>query len=1103
MIDRMERLAGYRADGAFVTPAAVTPEQLVLERYVFLPFVRSGIAATITEPFAWGMPARATVRVAIQVDPPPPPGSPDPTHATQTLVVRGPSDVTAIDAAQVVRTYPPAGKHDHDSLDLAHVELDRPDLPWLFTPAAPDAQGHLMPWIALVVAERSRATWQPPAVAGGLPVLSVARSELPEPDDLWAWAHAQVLGAREDPAHPVADRLSERNPAVNVARLLSPRRLAPGTAYVAAVVPVFEPGRLAGLGLPVPRDARLAPAWSTDGDPDARVDLPAYHGFEFATGEAGNFESLARLLRGVPAPPAVGRRRLDAGHPGEPVEDLAPGTPGAEQIVVGPVVSVNQPDPETAAQEWPSDPWPATSTEQLVGRLNDPDTQQRGTADVAPADPVVAPPLYGATHIAAAHLEHGAPPQWFDELNTDPRHRVVAGLGTRVVQMDQEALMASAWAQVQGVEAANRALRLAQLARYVATSLHRRHVAPLAPGDLLALTARVHSRVVDPGAGDGAATVRANVEASALPVAAASGAFRRLARARGPLARHAGVVVGRALADADGTGRDWVRVRQVPDGVLAVRPDVAAAVPAEVVQRVQAFDAAATSAADVLTDWSATLSGTRAPSDAIDDEALARVAAQDPGRLAAAVAGGAVATVLAAMPDLAAVEGDRATAVTAATTAVRLQAAVRAGLGMHVAEHRVDADDARRLGLSDEPLPDGTAIVPFDRLAELAERVLSLAHQLEVGEDELVPAFAQTEALHAAAGQARELAGDALVGVVKRLARPYVRPGGVTDAPRARLAVGSLGLVDALAPARTVTARIRGRLRTRPAWLRPDWFDDLRVQPIMVGPRFPFPMYEALHRYDTEWMIPGLAKIPGTDTVSLLETNNVFVEAFLVGLNHEMERELLWRGYPTDQRGTPFRSFWTRADELRQEVHAFADGGLGSHVDPRLGGRLVLLVRGELVRRYPGLVAQAARHVALGPAPALVPRFADPAARPDFWAPALFQAPLPPNLLLVGFDVTPAQMRPLKGEWWFTLSENPGEPRFGLDPAAGLQDGRARDDLTWSEVETPRGFLDPAVLHAAPAVEAAWRRGAAGIAWTLYQLPARAAFPATAMWPDP
>ena len=58
-----------------------------------------------------------------------------------------------------------------------------------------------------------------------------------------------------------------------------------------------------------------------------------------------------------------------------------------------------------------------------------------------------------------------------------------------------------------------------------------------------------------------------------------------------------------------------------------------------------------------------------------------------------------------------------------------------------------------------------------------------------------------------------------------------------------------------------------------------------------------------------EWLLPGLDKMPA-DAVALFSTNWTFVESFLVGLNHEMARKLLWNGYPTDQRGTYFRHFW-------------------------------------------------------------------------------------------------------------------------------------------------------------------------------------------------
>ena len=45
-----------------------------------------------------------------------------------------------------------------------------------------------------------------------------------------------------------------------------------------------------------------------------------------------------------------------------------------------------------------------------------------------------------------------------------------------------------------------------------------------------------------------------------------------------------------------------------------------------------------------------------------------------------------------------------------------------------------------------------------------------------------------------------------------------------------------------------------------------------------------------------------------------VQTNPRFVEALMVGANHEMGREMLWQGLPTDQRGTPFQHFWQRLD---------------------------------------------------------------------------------------------------------------------------------------------------------------------------------------------
>ena len=49
----------------------------------------------------------------------------------------------------------------------------------------------------------------------------------------------------------------------------------------------------------------------------------------------------------------------------------------------------------------------------------------------------------------------------------------------------------------------------------------------------------------------------------------------------------------------------------------------------------------------------------------------------------------------------------------------------------------------------------------------------------------------------------------------------------------------------------------------------------------------------------------------------------------MVGLNHEMARELLWREYPTDQRGSYFRQFWDTAIAIhRDRLKYFHENGV-------------------------------------------------------------------------------------------------------------------------------------------------------------------------------
>jgi hypothetical protein len=270
----------------------------------------------------------------------------------------------------------------------------------------------------------------------------------------------------------------------------------------------------------------------------------------------------------------------------------------------------------------------------------------------------------------------------------------------------------------------------------------------------------------------------------------------------------------------------------------------------------------------------------------------------------------------------------------------------------------------------------------------------------------------------------------------------------------------------------------------------------------MASPQFNDPMWQALRDLGHGWLLPGLEKVP-PDTATLVRTNPTFVAAHMVGLNHEMMRELLWREYPTDQRGTPFHRFWGRVDNTDDigPVHAFR----GELLDNLLSGRAgeaVLLLRSELLRRYPGSIIYLS-HASEQNGDLLL--HGDPVL-------PSFRGDLPPDVSFVGFPITPDALRDPADPWWFVIAQPPSEPRFGLDdPGADtLPIPVTASDLAWSHVTpdgnavTPAPFAiaDPPLLHNRPIDGVLWGAAAAVQAHLTYQHPVQVAIRAFDLLPQ-
>jgi len=349
--------------------------------------------------------------------------------------------------------------------------------------------------------------------------------------------------------------------------------------------------------------------------------------------------------------------------------------------------------------------------------------------------------------------------------------------------------------------------------------------------------------------------------------------------------------------------------------------------------------------------------------------------------------------------------------------------------------------------------------------------------------------------------------------------------------PPMDLAVARTAVLTAIHPDRAIPARVLSVVSVPPLYLqgKPD-----PIEPVMAAPSFPRPMYEPLRDISAELLIPNLDLIP-LNTISLLQTNQRFIEAYMVGLNHEMARELLWREYPTDQRGSYFRQFWDVSDVVDPEaspdaaaererrldikrIHEWArSAALGENANRPLPSgqeRAVLVLRSDLLKKYPTTVIYAAQGV--------WPEGFGSREMGTVEKYPVFHAEVGPDLTFVGFDLTIPEAKGSSERadnqpgWFFVLKQRPGEPRFGLDLADAPAEALVTnwDDISWGNLAATQPDFDAIVnvdlshpLHNVNVSgpnnpdQVAWAANAADMAYILYQDPVLVAVHASEMLP--
>lgn len=1105
--------------------------------YQFMPWVRRGLTVALTQIDSLGadpaQTSRATAQIGLTLA-----GANAGTAVTPPAMhLYGPGDVIAIDTRLVLRTDPKPNMRNYEPNYLAIIDFDPPDFPWMLTPALANNDGRLRPWLVLVVLERAKTGVPRMSQQGPLPTIRVqavdVKTELPRLGESWAWAHAQVVSKASDAGGMQADL--QHDPASNASRLVCPRRLEPNKDYVACVVPAFEPGRLRGLDQALAKpDAMttLAPAWDTDVQAD--VLLPVYYHWEFSTGPAGDFESLARRLKTPSAyqnNPEIATLLSHVGTAPMGVDAVLTGfTQGAQATMEGALVPLSY---------TPGSPPDGTQADSLAIIVNTPqDNVVNPVGDAAGKRLDVKPQMVGAWHakkhqVTDAELAQAKSEQarhWVTGLNLNPRYRGAAGYGAEVVRQNQESFVDAAWDQIGDILKAEMTFNLTRLAIEAQRALKAKHFDSLSPERLLQVMGPALPRI-EALAGNGTAyrigghlgSLGGQIDRSSLPSALTDTALRRATtpqrRNLRMAARLSGTLPGLAvqttryvgaMAAASSRSPAFQVNAFVPDGILSTKAfdnldllgdesrklDLSASGLGSqfTVGRVRQLLGAARESAAVLaqggvpelkirvgqhlgvftdlhvqrfgqlasamptvqsTDWRVVAHtveslGKRGVEGVLVEASREQATLQfSTMRLDARSGGLKLDRALFRQLDVSRREmpqSARRAAQTRALTGVSLgsvriadarkfsTAGVFAALPVNAVQSSATGAVISRFSVNDS----------FELVATQAGAALPAVATLT-----LPPALRTREILNRYAVATRgtqQLWRDAYavshvdvqpvdfsLSVAKGTIALRTHP---ETTLRARLAstvsVANLAATDG-------NAFVASHLSHSDAWARHRYMIPALFDRVMAWPKLPEALYERLATWDKNAFMPGVDGIP-QDLVMLVRVNQHFIDSFMAGANCEMNRELLWRGFPTDLRGTPFQRFWGRQqigpapaythlqlDDM-QPMHMWGAQPLGKRVDP-VGGdpdRVALLVRGQLLRRYPNTAVYAWKKTV---GKDTLSKDAQGLRPDDALQIPVFSGTIGDDITFFGFDIDHDQI----DTWCFVLEEQMHEPRFGFD----------------------------------------------------------------------
>ena len=1043
-----------------------------LGTYSFLPWLRHGIANNIlSDDLDSSVKLRAAIQVELGItgravgD-----GDDLVANVSRDVALYGPGDIVGIDQKAIVKNEPRHWITNFEPNYLPYIEFYDEDFPWRYTPAAPDTGKHrLRPWLMLVVVKETEFKEGANVNGSPLPTFSLEVDPVtvfPPAEQLWAWAHvhinkdmikddAQVSSTDMDTVIPQFESMIKNNPDHAYSRIVCPRKLDANTSYHAFLIPTFESGRLAGLGqeqgLENPAFFATLSAWSQYEDRPQSSIYPFYFRWYFKTGTVGDFEHLVRLLKPRPPDSRLGRRDMDVQRPGSNISGIVDEELdgvlrlGGALKVPDEALTAKEEEEAEKYEQWDNAPYPHGFQSELAAFIN-------LSEDYAETDPV------NANSNADALGE---------EIRNDPDPLITPPLYARWHALTDRLLFESDGSNVPQNE----------------NWVHEMNLDPrwrVAAGFGTSVIQDKQEDFMDAAWGQVGDIIEANRKLRQAQLAKAVSWIWYDSHLK-PL--HAktmerGLVLMRPLQrrvlSGGVTVHHAIEQSNIPRAILspAARRMVR---PRDHISAKLGFDSV-DGTVNMLTrinnkEVSAApekVTGKNVPT--IEDTA----AKMRPDNISTAIqdwlkdnpwAKYAVLVITIVLALLLFFLLPGAGFVLGALS-------IAAGIGAYTYLNRLESS----IREADAILPEDQSPETIDNLpkypdfkiAEFGTIVEPTRGDTDSGDAQrFKTALKDVHLIMAASAQLGEIPQKITLDLPALSAATFAAINPEKTIPEFTLA----GLV--------FPAHIIGLIGET-------------FKEAMAYPKFDTPMYQPLLDISTEHFLPNIKYIK-QNTITLLETNQRFIEAYMVGLNHEFARELLWREFPTDQRGSYFRQFWdvsgvVNSENLSEEelteklkdippLHLWSRfSSLGDHDHREVGGdneeEVVLVIRGELLKKYPTAVIYAHRAKWQvnddGEIDPKQERILDTSGDMDVKIkPPLYEAKVEPDIFFLGFDLTAEEAKGGTGRgsntdpgWFFVIKERPGEPRFGLDIS---RDGPLNvwNDLAWPDVlgDGDNGFI--------------------------------------------